>query len=151
MNVDSIVEWLNFVIRSVSGLWHQLVGYLPLLTGPVILQLVISCITIWMTLMAGNKHPKAWLIGLANQSLWITLIVWIQAWGLVPLCLTMCYVYYRNHVKWKADQLLSQIRPQVFAYESKSDFPLVGSTASLYTDKTDGVTYIWINNGYQRL
>ena len=30
---------------------------------------LMSAITIWMTLLAGNKHRSAWLIGLDNQAL----------------------------------------------------------------------------------
>ena len=35
----------------------------------------LSVITIWMTVLAGNKHPSAWLIGLLNQALWLGWIV----------------------------------------------------------------------------
>ncbi len=46
---------------------------------------LLSAITIWMTLLAGNKHPKAWLIGLGNQLLWLVWIVSTSAWGLLPM------------------------------------------------------------------
>lgn len=154
MNLDNVVELGNYIIHSASGLWHQLIGYAAVLAGPVGLQLVISLVTIWMTLMAGNKHPKAWLIGLANQALWITLIVWIQAWGLVPLCVAMCVVYYRNHTKWKADQLIQKINEMAsrcFAFDTRDQFPTIGQTGALYKDRSTGVSYIWVNTGYQVL
>lgn len=62
---------------------------------------LLSCITIWMTLMAGNKHPNAWLIGLGNQALWLIWIVCAQAWGFIPLNIALWVVYARNHWKWQ--------------------------------------------------
>lgn len=66
----------------------------------IYLPWLLSAITIWMTLLAGNKHPKAWLVGLANQALWL---VWISAtanWGLLPMNIALWIVYGRNHLKW---------------------------------------------------
>lgn len=62
---------------------------------------LLSALTIWMTLLAGNKHPKAWLIGLMNQALWLVWIISAQAWGLLPMNLALWVVYSRNHLKWK--------------------------------------------------
>jgi hypothetical protein len=62
---------------------------------------LMSAITIWMTLQAGNKHPHAWLWGLLNQALWLAWIVTIGAWGLLPMNLALWIVYGRNHLKWR--------------------------------------------------
>lgn len=70
---------------------QAIVDYLPWL---------LSCITIWMTLMAGNLHRKAWLIGLFNQTLWLLWICSAEAWGFLPLNIAMCIIYGRNHWKW---------------------------------------------------
>jgi hypothetical protein len=67
------------------------VDYLPWL---------LSAITIWMTVLAGNKHPSAWAIGLANQALWLGWIIASGAWGLLPMNLALWLVYGRNHLKW---------------------------------------------------
>lgn len=61
---------------------------------------LLSVITIWMTLAAGNKHRLAWLIGLANQALWLSWIVASSAWGLLPMNIALWIVYGRNHWKW---------------------------------------------------
>lgn len=61
---------------------------------------LLSAVTIWMTLMAGNKHPKAWLIGLGNQLLWLVWIVSVGTWGLLPMNIALWVVYGRNHLKW---------------------------------------------------
>lgn len=61
---------------------------------------LMSAITIWMTLMAGNKHRLAWAIGLGNQALWLTWICVVGAWGLLPMNAALWVVYARNHLKW---------------------------------------------------
>lgn len=62
---------------------------------------LLSAITIWMTVLAGNKHRSAWLIGLVNQALWLVWIVASSAWGLLPMNLALWVVYGRNHLKWQ--------------------------------------------------
>ncbi|MCW5697395.1 MAG: hypothetical protein KIS96_11775 [Bauldia sp.] len=69
-----------------------IVSYLPWL---------LSAITIWMTLLAGNKHRNAWLIGLGNQLLWAVWIIASASWGLIPLNVALWIVYARNHIKWR--------------------------------------------------
>jgi hypothetical protein len=61
---------------------------------------LLSAITIWMTVLAGNKHPSAWAIGLVNQALWLAWITASASWGLLPMNLTLWIVYGRNHWKW---------------------------------------------------
>jgi hypothetical protein len=61
---------------------------------------VLSALTIYMTLLAGNKHPKAWAVGLLAQALWLLWIVSASAWGLLPMNIALWIVYGRNHRKW---------------------------------------------------
>jgi hypothetical protein len=65
---------------------------------------LLSAITIWMTVLAGNKNRHAWLIGGANQALWLVWIITVDAWGLLPMNLALWLVYGRNHLKWAAEQ-----------------------------------------------
>ncbi len=65
------------------------------------MPLLMSAVTIWMTLLAGNKHRHAWAIGLANQALWLTWIITVGAWGLLPMNIALWIVYGRNHLKWR--------------------------------------------------
>jgi hypothetical protein len=74
---------------------NEIVTYLPWL---------MSCLTIWMTLLAGNNHPRAWAVGLANQVLWVTWIIASETWGLIPMSIALAIVYARNHFKWKAEK-----------------------------------------------
>ncbi len=70
---------------------EAIIGYLPFL---------LSAITIWMTLLAGNKHPRAWLVGLVGQALWLIWILAASAWGLLPMNVALWVVYARNHFRW---------------------------------------------------
>ncbi|RWB40451.1 MAG: hypothetical protein EOQ44_25240 [Mesorhizobium sp.] len=60
----------------------------------------LSSVTIYMTILAGNKSRHAWLIGLCNQALWLTWIIASASWGLLPGCFALTIVYARNHLKW---------------------------------------------------
>ncbi len=73
------------------------------MTAAIVLYLpwLLSAITIWMTLLAGNLHRRAWLVGLLNQGLWLVWIVLSATWGLIPLNIALWVVYWRNNKKWK--------------------------------------------------
>lgn len=66
----------------------------------VYLPWVLSVVSIYMTILAGNKARNAWLVGLANQALWLIWIVVTANWGLLPMNIAMWVVYTRNHFKW---------------------------------------------------
>lgn len=72
---------------------------------------LLSALTIWMTVLAGNKHRSAWLIGLANQALWLVWIIATEAWGLLPMNLALWAVYARNHWRWSADREKGSVVP----------------------------------------
>lgn len=65
------------------------------------LPYLLSVITIWMTLLAGNKHPSAWAVGLVNQALWLVWIIAVGAWGLLPMNAALWLLYARNHILWQ--------------------------------------------------
>jgi hypothetical protein len=71
----------------------QIVTYLPWL---------LSLITIYTMFLAGDRKSYTWLVGLANQGLWLLWIIASSAWGLLPMNLALWFVYGRNHFKWKA-------------------------------------------------
>lgn len=72
---------------------HAIVVYLPWL---------LSAITIWMTLLAGNMSRSAWSVGMANQLLWLVWIIASSNWGMLPMNIALWIVCWRNYVKWKA-------------------------------------------------
>ena len=65
-----------------------------------IIPYILSAITIYMFVLAGNKSKHAWLVGLGNQALWLTWIILSSTWGLLPMNLALWFVYARNHIKW---------------------------------------------------
>jgi hypothetical protein len=67
---------------------------------------LMSAITIYTMVLAGNKDTKAWVIGLVNQILWATFIWLTAAWGLIPMNIAMVIVYYRNATKWHREHRL---------------------------------------------
>lgn len=71
---------------------QQIITYLPYL---------LSAITIYSMLLAGNKKRGAWIWGLVNQLLWLVWIVLSSAWGLLPMNIALWVVYGRNYLKWK--------------------------------------------------
>jgi hypothetical protein len=61
---------------------------------------LLSAITIWMNVLAGNKHKSAWAVGLVNQALWLVWIISTGTWGLLPMNFALWIVYGRNHWRW---------------------------------------------------
>lgn len=72
-----------------------IVTYLPWL---------LSAITIWSMTLAGDRKSHAWLVGLANQALWLIWIIATESWGLIPMNAALWAVYARNHFKWSKVQ-----------------------------------------------
>ncbi|MBS4046168.1 MAG: hypothetical protein KG075_07490 [Alphaproteobacteria bacterium] len=64
---------------------------------------LLSAITITLTLLAGNKHPLTWLLGLASQALWLLWICVSATWGLLPMNIALAIIYARNHLKWRRE------------------------------------------------
>jgi hypothetical protein len=92
-----LTMWLGHQVTWPQGReeWHLL-----LMQG---MPFFLSSITIWMNLMAGNKHPRAWLVGLFGQLCWL---VWIlisgpAMYGFLPMNFALWIVYFRNHLKWR--------------------------------------------------
>jgi hypothetical protein len=64
------------------------------------LPYLLSVITIYMNVLAGNKRTGAWAVGLGNQALWLVWIVMTGTWGLLPMNVALWIVYARNLRKW---------------------------------------------------
>jgi hypothetical protein len=69
----------------------------------VYLPWLLSILTIYMTVLTGNKDKNTWLVGLFNQFLWLLWIVLSATWGLLPLNFVLWIIYIRNHRKWKME------------------------------------------------
>ena len=69
------------------------------------LPYVLSALTIIVMVWAGRKDKNAWLLGVANQVLWFVFIVRTEAWGLLVLMVALIWVYSKNYVRWRAEEL----------------------------------------------
>ncbi len=65
------------------------------------LPYLLSAITIYSMLLAGNKKKGAWAVGLVNQFLWLIWIFLTATWGLLPMNIALWIVYARNYLKWE--------------------------------------------------
>lgn len=65
------------------------------------LPYALSGVTIWMTVLQGDKRPAAWLVGLTGQLVWTVWIVLSSTWGFLPLNAALWFLYARNYVKWR--------------------------------------------------
>jgi hypothetical protein len=63
----------------------------------------LSAITIYMTLLQGAKKPSAWLVGLANQVLWLYWMTVSKNYGFLPLNAMLWWVYWKNYKLWKKE------------------------------------------------
>lgn len=70
----------------------------------VYLPWFLSALTIYQTFLSGKKHHNTWLVGLFGQSLWFIWTVVSENWGLLPLNLTLTYMYTQNHIKWNKEK-----------------------------------------------
>ncbi len=61
---------------------------------------LLSAITVYTNLLAGDNKRAAWSLGLVNQALWLVWIVMSQTWGLIPLNAALWVVFARNYRKW---------------------------------------------------
>lgn len=62
---------------------------------------LVSGVTVWMTLWAGDKKTSAWVVGLAGQVLWLLWIWASSTWGLLPANIVLTLIYARNWWKWR--------------------------------------------------
>lgn len=65
---------------------------------------MLSAITIYQSVLVGNKDLNGWRLALANQCLWFVWVVGSGTWGFLPLNLALTTVYIRNYRLWKRAQ-----------------------------------------------
>lgn len=71
---------------------------------------LLSVITIYTMFLAGDRKWYTWLVGLANQVLWLVWIIAIGGWGLLPMNIALWVVYIRNHLKWRKEAAKSDAK-----------------------------------------
>lgn len=72
-----------------------------------LLPWLTSAFTLWGMWAIGNKKSYGWTIGLVNQICWVSFTVAYEAWGLLPLTIALIFIYTRNLIRWRRDELIS--------------------------------------------
>jgi hypothetical protein len=65
-----------------------------------ILPGIISCLSITIMYLIGEKRRYSFLVGLGNQALWLSWLIYIGTWGMLPTVAAMVFMYVRNYQKW---------------------------------------------------
>lgn len=72
----------------------------------------ISLATSVMTLVAmqllAKRRWQGWAVGLANQALWVALIIRTEAWGLLLLTCALVVIYVRALIDWRRPDLVQE-------------------------------------------
>lgn len=67
------------------------------------LSLLTSVLTLTGIWLVSKKRWEGWAVGLANQTLWLALIVVTQAWGLLLLAGALVVIYSKALVTWRRE------------------------------------------------
>lgn len=59
-------------------------------------------LTILAMELVARKDSRGWAVGLANQTLWLWLIVDRRMWGLLPLTVILSWRYTAALLRWRA-------------------------------------------------
>lgn len=70
------------------------------MSARLVLSLATSVTTITGMWLVGRKLASGWAVGLANQALWLALIMVTRAWGLLLLLVALVGIYSRNLWLW---------------------------------------------------
>lgn len=65
------------------------------------LSLATSIVTIIGFHLVAKKRWEGWAVGLANQALWLALILQTRTWGLLLLNVTLVWIYGRALTDWR--------------------------------------------------
>lgn len=65
------------------------------------LSLATSIVTIIGFHLVAKKRWEGWAVGLANQALWLALILQTRAWGLLLLNGALVWIYSRALIGWR--------------------------------------------------
>lgn len=75
------------------------------------LSVVVSVLTLLTMWLVARKDWRGWAVGLANQALWLALIVTTRSWGLLLLTGTLTVLYARTLLTWRRDAITPEAQP----------------------------------------
>jgi uncharacterized membrane protein len=70
----------------------------------MILDLVISVVTIIQMYLLSRKAKSGLYVGIFSQFLWFAFIITTGSWGLLPLNIALWYIFLTGILKWKDDR-----------------------------------------------
>jgi hypothetical protein len=68
------------------------------------LPYLLSAISIYMVMLTGKKRAVGWFVGLFGQIGWSVWILYTGTMGLIPMNLTLWFLYLKNYVAWEESQ-----------------------------------------------
>jgi hypothetical protein len=83
----------------------------------MILDLVISVVTIIQMYLLSRKAKSGLYVGIFSQFLWFAFIFTTGSWGLLPLNIALWYIFLTGILRWKDDKTLlseDESTPQSF-------------------------------------
>lgn len=66
---------------------------------------ITSAVTLYGMWLLGSKKRSGWIVGIANQGLWIVTSIAFHTWGFLPLSASLLVTYTRNLLRWRADDI----------------------------------------------
>lgn len=67
------------------------------------ISVVTSLVTLIGMWLVSRKDWRGWAVGLANQVLWLWLIIDTHAWGLLILTVSLVTLYTKALITWRRD------------------------------------------------
>ncbi len=78
------------------------------MSRPELVKALLPWLTSFGTLLGmwlvSQKRSVGWIVGLANQVVWVSFAVVYEAWGLLPLSAALIGIYTRALIRWRRDE-----------------------------------------------
>jgi hypothetical protein len=71
-----------------------------------LLPWVTSAFTLLGMWLLSNKRWEGWVVGIANQVLWVATSIVYGTWGFLPLTAALLVIYGRGLVRWRRDSTI---------------------------------------------
>lgn len=68
------------------------------------ISIATSLVTLLGMWLVSRKDWRGWAVGLANQVLWLWLIIDTHSWGLLILMASLIFVYTKALIAWRRDE-----------------------------------------------
>lgn len=122
------------------------------MTARLALSLVTSTGTLAGMWLVSKKRWQGWAVGLANQVVWLALIVATRTWGLLLLTVALVVIYTRALLEWKDDQHLdtteAALATDLLALHNELGWNEIDAPATKSPEHLRREAAIWRRHGY---